>query len=222
MNTSRAYKYQIAGYFASIHYKIYLISINNNTTMKQKTLFLILLSFIILINPSVNNLNAIDFASKSWSDFKKQTELFVWVKLVKWSNLRGSKPTYTFSVRKIYKGPKLKTVTLTIHNRRLESLGHVGLYAEGFLALKRKNGAWVQTANARSWWEQTIELTDKYQSLTRVALPVSLITNIPESLKKKRVRLVAILANLSHHQYDADIYLLKDVDIFLTQEFKRN
>lgn len=156
--------------------------------------------------------------SQPWSAFEKQAELVIWGKLVKWEVTSPGIHQYTFAVNRTYRGPKLDKVVLTTEQTRYDSFGPVDIAGEGFLFLKKKDGAWVRAARHGSWWPHASVRKPDLTSFVQVKVG-ELLHDLPEPLAslKKPVKVVQYLLDNREHTYEVRLYVRDEVSAFLDE-----
>ena len=163
--------------------------------------------------------HALQLASIPWGEFVKESELVVKVTLIKWE-VEDHRDVYTFQVSETFKGPKdVKSVVLKTGGR-MDAMGPVTIRGEGILWLKKNEEDWVGAVIGRYWWPYTWERNPDHSSTIRVALPNSLLREIPADLKRTPLTLLTLLATGHWHEYQAEIYIKKDVEAFLKAHVK--
>lgn len=179
--------------------------------MMKKT---ILLSLTLLL--SIEAAHSLQLASVTWNEFVQRSEIIAEARIVK-TEIVNDKTRFTFEPLEMYKGPKVKSVTIVQNKMYDGPLGKTGDTC--FIAMKKNNSAWAFAVPGRSFWPVTYEQTPELKAIARVGIDDHLIRDMP-GLGKTKVRIHAWLLNGRVHVYEAEVYLLEDVKKFLKKELR--
>ncbi|MBN2079775.1 MAG: hypothetical protein JW838_12465 [Spirochaetes bacterium] len=165
---------------------------------------------------SIKAAYSLQLASVTWNEFVQRSEIIAEARIVK-TEIVNDKTRFTFEPLEIYKGPKVKSVTIVQNKMYDGPLGKTGDTC--FIAMKKNNSAWAFAVPGRSFWPVTHAQTPDLHAIAMVGIDDHLIRKMP-GLGKKKVRINAWLHNGRVHVYEAEVYLLEDVKKFLKKELR--
>ena len=162
-------------------------------------------------------------ASIPYADLVGDSELIVWAKLVAWEGNGYWDQSYTFEIKKSYKGEAPETIEVHfVAEGRGPSFGPRELFEEGFAFLKKDAEGHLQpTANERSWWSHKYVLEPGYSSFGYVRLGEPL-KELPEELTALKTKKSVLERRLdgSEVTLEAEFYPLDEVDA-LAREYSK-